>query len=143
VAQLEWKASAPPKAAAICGERLWFAHEAGGDGITLSSVDASGKLADVATLASTGAEAIPMLCHGESAVVAHRTVAAKAGNVTFWLSTVDAKGKVRERRVKDLAGNAETIRFPSIVGGGSSHRAFWVEGAGPQAKVWWRKVVCD
>ena len=84
-----------------------------------------------------------MLCADDSAVVAHRTIHAKAGNVVFWISTIEPSGKVRDRRIKDVAGTADTIRMPLLAAVGDLRSAFWVEGGGQDAKLWSRSIVCE
>jgi hypothetical protein len=143
---LKWQDSSPVRAAIACGEETWIVHEAGASEVAVSYGDAGGSARKIATLASTDGgsdKAGPtMLCANDSVVVAHRTVHEKAGNVVFWISTVEPSGKTRERRVKDAAGNADTIRMPVLSAAGDTRSAFWVEGDGREAKLWSRAIVC-
>lgn len=143
-AALHWKQASPVRAALACGERLWLLHDGGRDKIGVSTSDASGVTKQVAQLdASPDTERWPMLCADDAVIVAHRTVQAKAGSVVFWISTIEPSGKTRERRVKDVQGTADTIRMPLLAAAGEARSAFWVEGAGPAAKLWSREIVCE
>jgi hypothetical protein len=143
-AALQWKDASAVRSALICGDRLWLLHDGGTDKLAVSTSDASGVTNQVARLAtSSEMQRWPMLCADDSVIVAHRTVHPKAGNVVFWITTVEPSGKTRERRVKDIQGTADSIRMPLLAAAGESRSAFWVEGAGPAAKLWSREIVCE
>ncbi len=145
-AALKWDEATPVRAAIACGAQTWIVHEAGADKVAVSVGDSQGahKVATLASSDSTMDKTAPtMLCADDSVVIAHRTLHEKAGNVVFWISTVDPSGKTRERRVKDAAGSAETIRMPVLSAAGDTRSAFWVEGGGREAKLWSRSIVCN
>jgi len=142
-AALERTESSAVRSAIACGERLWVLHDGGAGKLGVSTADASGALKQVATLASSDTDRAPLLCADDSVVVAHRTINAKANNVVFWISTIEPSGKTRERRVKDMAGTAETIRMPLLAAAGDARSAFWIEGGGADAKLWSRAIVCE
>jgi hypothetical protein len=143
-ASLPWNEDSTLRSALACGERVWLLHEGGTDKLAVSTIDASGATKRVAQLAaSPNMERWPMLCADDGVLVAHRTVQAKAGSVVFWISTIEPSGKVRERRVKDTQGTAETIRMPQLAAAGNARAAYWIEGAGPGAKLWSREIVCE
>jgi len=140
---LTWKTPAPVLGAIACGERTWLLHEGGSGKLGVSTEDKTGALARVADVASSDHTRTPLLCADESVVIGHRTIHEKAGNVVFWISTVEPSGKKHERRVKDVAGNADTIRMPLLAEAGEQRSAFWVEGGGHDARLWSRPIVCE
>jgi len=142
-AALEWKDGSAVHSAISCGERLWLVHDGEPGKLAVSTSDPSSALHRVASLAASSGGDTPMLCADENAVVAHRVINEKAGNVVLWLSTVEPSGKTHERRVKDVAGNADTIRMPVLAAAGNTRSAFWVEGGGQDAKLWSRAIVCE
>jgi hypothetical protein len=142
-AMLEGSDSSAVRSAISCGDRLWVLHDGGAGKLGVSTADASSALKQVATLASSDTDRAPLLCADDSVIVAHRTINAKANNVVFWISTIEPSGKTRERRVKDMAGTAETIRMPLLAAAGDARSAFWVEGGGADAKLWSRAIVCE
>jgi hypothetical protein len=144
-AVLEREGSAAIRSAITCGEQLWVTHD-GKDGKLAVSTSASGApLQQVALLDSSDNERAPLICADDNVIAAHRTINAKANNVVFWISTIEPSGKVRERRVKDMAGTADTIRMPLLAATatGDARSAFWVEGGGADAKLWSREIVCE
>ena len=140
---LAWKAPSPVLGAIACGERTWLLHEGGKGKLAVSTADGSGEVARVAEVATSDHTRTPLLCADESVVVGHRTIHEKAGNVVFWISTVEPSGKKHERRVKDIAGNSDTIRMPLLAEAGEHRSAFWVEGGGHDARLWSRAIVCE
>jgi hypothetical protein len=140
---LAWKAPSPVLGAIACGEHTWLLHEGGTEKLAVSTAGASGELTRVAEVASSDHTRTPLLCADDSVVIGHRTIHEKAGNVVFWLSTVEPSGKKHERRVKDVAGNSDTIRMPLLAEAGETRSAFWVEGGGPDARLWSRPIVCE
>jgi hypothetical protein len=140
---LTWKAPSPVLGAIACGERTWLLHEGGTGKLAVSTADAGGELSRVAEVASSDHTRTPLLCADDSVVIGHRTIHEKAGNVVFWLSTVEPSGKKHERRVKDVAGNSDTIRMPLLAEAGENRSAFWVEGGGHDARLWSRPIVCE
>ena len=142
-AMLEGSGSSTVHSAISCGDRLWVLHDGGAGKLGVSTADASTALKQVATVPSSDTDRVPLLCADDSVIVAHRTINAKANNVVFWISTIEPSGKTRERRVKDMAGSAETIRMPLLAAAGDARSAFWVEGGGQEAKLWSRAIVCE
>lgn len=141
---LAWQQPSSIRAAIACRDRVWLLHDAGAEQVALSASDPSGKVVPIAKLAaSQGPETLPMRCEDDSVIVAHRTVSAKQGNVVFWITTVDASGKTRERRIKDMQGTAEDIRLMQLTAARGGYSAFWIEGAGATAKLWSRPIVCE
>jgi len=140
---LPWKDGSAVRSAITCGERLWLVHSDDQGKLAVSTSDPSSPLHRVASLAASDGDHASMLCAEDSAVVAHRVVNEKAGNVVLWLTTIEPSGKTHERRVKDVAGTADTIRMAALGGVGESRSAFWVEGDGQDAKLWSRAITCD
>jgi hypothetical protein len=126
-----------------CGQRLWLAHDAGKE-LALSSGNIDGPITELARLPSTpGPDFLPMQCVDESVVIGHRAVSIKEDNIVLWISTVDASGKVRDRRVKDMHGTVDDIRLPQLSVAGSKLVGWWVEGQANATKVWSREISCD
>jgi hypothetical protein len=144
-AVLEREDGSAVRSAITCGDRLWLAHDGKGGKLAVSTSDPSAPLKQVAALESSDNEPASLLCADDSVIVAHRTINAKANNVVFWITTIEPSGKTRERRVKDMAGTADTIRMPLLAATstGEERSAFWVEGGGPDAKLWSRQIVCE
>jgi hypothetical protein len=144
---LQWKDASTVHAAIACDAQTWLLHDAGIDKVAVSVTDAQGVARKVTTLASSDTAAerngATLLCANDNVLVAHRTVHAKAGNVVFWISTVEPSGKTRERRIKDVSGASDTIRMPALSAAGGARSAFWVEGDGRDAKLWSRSIVCN
>lgn len=126
-----------------CADRSWLVRE-GGKELALASTDKSGAVKELARLPVTPGEALsPTHCVDDSIVIGRRTLDAKGENVTFWVSTVDLTGKVRDRRVKDMRGSADDIRMPQISQAGAKLTSWWIEGKGAEAKVWSRELSCE
>lgn len=126
-----------------CGDRGWMMREAGSE-LAVSSAAEGGALSEVAKLPSAkGQELLAFQCVNDSVVVGRRTFDAKAGNITFWVSTIDQKGKVHDRRVKDTKGSLDDIRMPQFSLIGAKLTSWWIEGQGSEAKVWSREISCD
>jgi hypothetical protein len=144
-AVLERKDGSAVRSAITCGDRLWLTHDGKEGKLSVSTSDAAAPVQEVASLSSSGNEPASLICADDNVIVAHRTINAKANNVVFWISTIEPTGKVRERRVKDMAGTAETIRMPLLAATstGEARSAFWVEGGGADAKLWSRAIVCE
>lgn len=144
-AVLERPDASTVRSAITCGEQLWLVSDGAPGKLAVSTSSASESLHQVAAVASSDSDRAPLLCADDSVIVAHRTINEKANNVVFWISTIEPSGKVRERRVKDMAGTAETIRMPLLAAtaSGEQRSAFWVEGGGPDAKLWSRSIVCE
>ncbi len=140
---LAWKDRSDVRSAITCGERLWLVHEGAKDQLAVSTSDASGALHRVASLPASDGDHAPVLCADDNVIVAHRVIHEKAGNIVLWLSTIEPSGKTRERRIKDIAGSADTIRMPVLAAAGRTRNAFWVEGGGQDAKLWSRAIVCE
>ena len=86
---------------------------------------------------------MPMHCVDDAVAFGHRTVAAKEDNIVLWISTVDATGKVRERRLKDMRGKADDIRLPHFSATGSKLLSWWAEGQADATKIWSREFSCE
>lgn len=140
---LDWKEGSDVRSAITCGEHLWLVHGGQKGQLAVSTSDASGALHRVASLPASEGDHAPVLCADDSVIVAHRVINDKAGSVVLWLSTIEPTGKTRERRVKDIAGTADTIRMPVLAAAGTTRNAFWVEGGGQDAKLWSRAIVCE
>jgi hypothetical protein len=148
-AALTWAGRSTLRGTVHCGARTWLLHDAPGAAsadkpVVLSASDASGSVTEVARVpAPPTHEAMPLVCVDDAVAIAHRTVSAKEGNVIFWLTTVEAGGKVHDRRVKDVKGTLDDIRFLQLVATGEQRVAFWVEGKGADTKLWSRAVSCE
>jgi hypothetical protein len=143
VTTLAWSSASSVRAVAQCAERSWLILDAGHE-LALWSAGAAGPIKELARLpAPPGPELLPIECVDDGIVIGHRTLNAKEGNVIFWVSTVDASGKVRERRIKDMRGTLDDIRMPLFSLVGSKLTSWWVEGQGLGAKVWSRELSCD
>ncbi len=126
-----------------CDDRAWLMREAGKE-IAVASAASGGALSELAKLPSaSGQELLSFQCVNGSAVVGRRTFDAKAGNITFWVSTIDQKGKVHDRRVKDTKGTLDDIRLPQFSLIGAKLTSWWIEGQGGEAKVWSREISCE
>ena len=142
-AAVAWAGATPVRGLLQCGERVWLTHDAGKE-LAVSSGPANGPIAELARLPlPPSAELLPMQCVDDAVVIGHRTLAAKEDNIVFWVSTVDTTGKVRDRRVKDMRGNADDIRLPQFSMAGSKLTGWWVEGQAEATKVWSRAISCD
>ena len=142
-AAVAWSHPSPVRGLLQCGERVWLAHDAGKE-IAVSSGKVSGPIAEVARLPlPPSQELLPMQCVDDAVVIGHRTLAAKPDNIVFWVSTVDASGKVRDRRVKDMRGTVDDIRLPQFSMAGSKLTGWWVEGQADATKVWSRAISCE
>jgi hypothetical protein len=82
-------------------------------------------------------------CVNDAVVIGRRTLDAKAGSITFWVSTVDQNGKVHDRRVKDTKGTLDDIRMPQFSQIGAKLTSWWIEGQGAEAKIWSREISCE
>jgi hypothetical protein len=137
------KASSRTLAALHCGERSWLLRQSGQD-LALSYAGASGALKELTQLAlAPDATLLPTQCVEGSIVIGRRTLDAKAGSVTLWVTTVDQAGKVHDRRVKDVRGSADEIRMPQFSQVGDKLTSWWIQGSGVEAKVWSRELRCD
>ena len=130
-------------AALHCGDRSWLVRQSGQD-LSLSYGGASGALKELTQLPlAPDATLLPTQCVEGSIVIGRRTLDAKAGNVTLWVTTVDQAGKVHDRRVKDVRGSADEIRMPQFSQVGDKLTSWWIQGSGVEAKVWSRELRCD
>jgi hypothetical protein len=125
-----------------CGDRAWLMRESGSE-LALASAAGSGSLTELAKLPSSGKDILAIQCVNEAVVIGRRTFDAKAGNITFWVSTVDPTGKVHDRRVKDTKGTLDDIRMPQFSQIGAKLTSWWIEGQGSEAKVWSREISCE
>ena len=129
-------------AALYCGERSWLVRQSGQE-LAVSSGAASGALKELARLPlAPDATLLPTQCVEGSIVIGRRTLDAKAGNVTLWVTTVDQAGKVHDRRLKDMHGSADEIRMSQFSQIGDKLTSWWIEGSGTDAKVWSRELSC-
>jgi hypothetical protein len=134
--------SAPALAVLQCDGRAWLMRDAGQE-LALSG-ETQGAMKELTRLPITPGEAwLPFQCVDDMIVIGRRTLDHKAGNITLWVSTVDLTGKVRDRRVKDTRGSADDIRMPQFSQAGAKLTSWWIEGKGPDAKVWSRELSCD
>jgi hypothetical protein len=126
-----------------CADRAWLMRESGSE-LALASAAGSGALSELAKLPSAeGQQLLAFQCVNDSVVVGRRTFDAKAGNITFWVSTIDQNGKVHDRRVKDTKGTLDDIRMPQFSQIGAKLTSWWIEGHGVEAKVWSREISCE
>ncbi len=140
---MAWKGQPTALSVVQCAERTWIVRESGKE-LALVSGDAAGAMKELARVPmSPDKELMPVSCVDNQLVIARRTLDSKAGNVTFWISTVDATGKVRDRRVKDTRGTLDDIRMPQLSQTGAKLTSWWIEGQGQDAKVWSREISCD
>jgi hypothetical protein len=143
---LAWSGT-PPSGTSLavlqCNQRSWLVRQSNQE-LALAYADPGGAIKELARLPYSPDEAAqPMECVEDSIVVGRRTLDAKAGNVTFWVSTVDMSGKVHDRRVKDMRGTADDIRMPQFSQEGAKLTSWWIEGKGVEAKVWSRELSCE
>lgn len=137
------KASSSTLAALHCGDRSWLLRQSGQE-LALSYAAGSGPLKELTQLPlAPDATLLPTQCVENSIVIGRRTLDAKAGSVTLWVTTVDQAGKVRDRRVKDVRGSADEIRMPQFSQIGDKLTSWWIQGSGIEAKVWSRELRCD
>jgi hypothetical protein len=135
--------AASVRAVAQCAERSWLVVEAGSE-LALSSASNAGPIAEVARLPSSpGLALLPIECLEDGIVLGHRTLNTKEGNVVFWAASVDASGKVHDRRIKDMRGTPDDIRIPQFSLNAGKLTSWWVEGQGLETKVWTRGLSCD
>jgi hypothetical protein len=127
-----------------CADRTWLMSERGTE-LTLFSGDSTqSALKELTRLPiATEDKLLPAHCVEDSLVVGRRIVDTKAGNIVFWVSTIDGSGKVRERRVRDIHGGADDIRMPQFSQVGAKLTSWWVAGTGVEAKVWSRELSCE
>jgi hypothetical protein len=143
-----WAAGGTPDATAPtsvlqCAQRAWLVREQGTELAVLSG-DAGHPMQELARLPiAHGDKVLPVECVDDSLVIGRRTLDAKAGNVTLWVSTIDGSGKLRERRVKDTRGGAEDLRMPQFSQVGAKLTSWWITGTGAEAKVWSRELSCE
>jgi hypothetical protein len=78
----------------------------------------------------------------EALAIGHRVVSPKGDNVVLWISTVDAKGKLRQRKVRDVRGTPDTIHSLQLTAEPGGLRAWWLQGQAATAQLWARNVVC-
>jgi hypothetical protein len=143
VAKLALSNPADVRALAQCGEQSWLVLNAGND-LQLATAGASGPVANLAKLPSSHElDLLPIECVDDGIVIGHRTLNTKEGNVIFWVTTVDATGKVHDRRIKDMRGTPDDIRMPQFSVEGDKMTSWWVEGQGISAKVWSRELSCN
>jgi hypothetical protein len=137
------KASSSTLAALHCGDRSWLLRQNGQE-LALSYAGASGPLKQLAQLPlAPDATLLPTQCSAGSIVIGRRTLDAKAGSVTLWVTTVDQAGKVHDRRVKDARGSADEIRMAQFSQIGDKLTSWWIQGSGAEAKVWSRELSCE
>jgi hypothetical protein len=143
-AALAFAAPASVRALAQCGDRTW-ALSLAGEELSLSSAGASGPLAPATKLASLAdPDQLPVECVDDGIVIGRRTLQrAKDSSIIFWASTVDATGKVHERKIKETRGSADDVRMPQLAIDGNKLNSYWTEGQGVGAKVWARELSCD
>jgi hypothetical protein len=126
-----------------CAGKVWLMREKG-EQLALSSAAASGSMKELAKLPTTaGGEILAFQCVNDAVVIGRRTLDAKAGNITFWVSTIDQNGKVHDRRVKDTKGTLDDIRMPQFSLIGAKLTSWWIEGQGAEAKIWSRDISCE
>jgi hypothetical protein len=126
-----------------CANRAWLMRESGKE-LALASGAASEPMKELARLPTApGEELLAFQCVNDAVVIGRRTLDAKAGNITFWISTVDQAGKVHDRRVKDTKGTLDDIRMPQFSLIGAKLTSWWIEGHGGEAKVWSREISCE
>jgi hypothetical protein len=126
-----------------CADRSWLVHEAGKE-LALEVGGAEGPMSELARLPmAPHEELLAFQCVDDAVVIGRRTLDVKASNITLWISTVDAKGKVRDRRIKDSRGGLDEIRMPQFSQIGEKLTSWWIEGQGLEAKVWSRPISCD
>ena len=142
-AKIDGVKTASVRALAQCGERLWTISD-GSKELSVASGAVSGPLKNVTTLPlPPSGDPLQLQCVGESIALTRRMLSAKGDNITLWISTIDASGKLRERRVKDMKGTADDIRMPQLAVTGGKLVSWWAEGADPMAKIWAREITCD
>lgn len=142
-APLQWAAATPVQALLPCGERIWLVHSAGDKELALANYDAAGSVTEVAKVASSRAEPLPMQCTQDGLLLAHRTANAKDNTVALSIATLDAKGKIHDRPVRDIKGGLDDVREPQLVGNSEQPNAFWVEGKAETTKVFVRELSCE
>jgi hypothetical protein len=143
VAKLALSNPSSVRALAQCGERSWLVLNAGSE-LAISSAAGSGAVSELARLPSSPeTDLMPIECVEDNVVIGRRTLNPKEGNVIFWATTVDASGKLHDRRIKDMRGSGDDIRIPQFSPAGSKFMSWWVEGQGMEAKVWSRALSCD
>jgi sarcosine oxidase gamma subunit len=143
VAKLALTNASGVRAVAQCAQRSWLVVDAKGE-LALASTDGAAPVAELARLPSSpGAELLPIECVDDGIVLGRRTLDVKGGNIVFWASTVDASGKIHDRRIRDMRGTSDTIRIPqfSLIGGKLT--TWWIEGQGLETKVWSRLLSCE
>jgi hypothetical protein len=140
---LAMTSAAPALGLLHCADRTWLLHEVGKE-LGLEAGGAEGALAVLARLPmAPHEELLAFQCVDDTVVIGRRTLDAKASNITFWISTVDATGKVRDRRIKDTRGGLDEIRMPQFSLIGDKLTSWWIEGQGLEAKVWSRPISCE
>jgi hypothetical protein len=143
IASIAWAGHSAVRALVECGQRLWLAHDAGKE-LVLSSGEGAGPITEQARWAAPPAQdQLPLHCVADAVALGHRTLAAKEDNVVFWISTVDATGKLRERRIKDMHGTADDLRLPHFAMAGTKLLSWWIEGQADATKIWSREISCD
>lgn len=133
----------PSRGLLACADRAWMIREVGKE-LAIMSAASGAAMAEKARLATTpGEELLAFQCVNDSVVIGRRTFDAKAGNITFWVSTIDKSGKLHDRRVKDTKGTVDDIRMPMFSLLGAKLTSWWIEGQGVASKVWSREISCD
>ena len=126
-----------------CDDRTWVMHDAGQSQVAIASVETDGAVREVAKLDSPPeGEPIAARCIGQPLALGHRVVSKNADNVVFWISTIDGKGKLRQRKIKDLSGPPEAIHSLALTTDQAGLRAWWLEDEASSVRLWAREVVC-
>jgi hypothetical protein len=131
------------RAIAQCGERLWAVSD-GSKELSVASGPLTGPLKNLTQLPLTpSGDPLQLQCVDDGIALTRRMLSTKGDNITLWISTIDKTGKLRERRVKDIKGNADDIRMPQLAATGGKLVSWWAEGADPVAKLWAREITCE
>ncbi len=139
---LLWSAPSAVRALWLCGEHTWMLHDAGKE-LALAKYEADGAVVEVAKLPSSKAEALPALCTEDGVALGYLRANAKDNTVMLSVATVDGRGKVRERPVRDIKGTLDDVREPQLLGTTEHPSAFWVEGKAAGTSAWLRQLTCE
>jgi hypothetical protein len=142
VARTRWKRAPSIVAVAHCGATL-YAVEGGEDaGLRLMAVDGKAPRELVRFRRFSAPEATQLTCTGDAAVVGRKAFNERTENIAFWVTTVDAEGNRRDRRIKDMKGKPAEIRLPRLSGQGDALTAFWTQGTGARTELYARPIGC-
>lgn len=136
-----WDGKPDPLSTVQCGENL-FALDAGTDGHARLLLIADGSAKPVGTFDSVDLAEMPLTCADSAALVGHRTWNDKAGSVVFWIATVDAAGNTSARRLRDIKGEKDDIRLPTLVGADGDISAWWAQKNGARTELYTRPIAC-